>query len=320
VRYARPIVAVADFASTLHIHRGDSSDVPAVLNLLQSAGLPTSDLPSAQRLHLWVCKAGSLRAVIALEHFGNEALLRSLAVAAEFRRQGLGRALVERLEHDARMNGIERLILLTETAEPFFRSLGYEKIERQSVSGELRQSAEFRSLCPASAVCMRKTLRVYNVLFLCTGNSARSILAESILNRHGKGRFRAFSAGSHPNGQINPNALDLLKRLDFPTDGLRSKSWDEFAAPQGPHFDFIITVCDNAAGETCPVWLGKPTTAHWGIPDPAAIRGTNIEKKAAFNQAFQTLDARIRLFLDLPVAKLDGEFRYANPNQTSPSE
>jgi protein-tyrosine-phosphatase/N-acetylglutamate synthase-like GNAT family acetyltransferase len=303
------MVAVADSASPFRIHRGESSDVPAVLNLLQSAGLPTSDLASAQRLHLWVCRAGSLQGAIALEHFGNEALLRSLAVAAKFRRQGLGRALVERLEHDARTDGIERLILLTETAEPFFRSLGYVKIERQSVSETRRQSAEFRSLRPASAVCMSKALRVYDVLFLCTGNSARSILAESILNRHGNGRFRAFSAGSHPNGQLNPYALDLLKRLDFPTGGLRSKSWDEFTTPEGPRFDFIITVCDNAASETCPVWPGTPTTGHWSIPDPAATQGTDIEKKAAVNQAFQNLDTRIRLFL-----------RYASPSQTSPSE
>lgn len=149
------------------------------------------------------------------------------------------------------------------------------------------------------------TERIYNVLFLCTGNSARSILAESILNRHGRGRFRAFSAGSHPNGKVNPFALELLDRLGFPTEGLRSKSWDEFSASASPHFDFIITVCDNAAGEACPVWPGKPTTAHWGVPDPAAIQGTDIEKKRAFNQAFHSLDARIKLFLSLPIASLD---------------
>jgi arsenate reductase len=147
--------------------------------------------------------------------------------------------------------------------------------------------------------------RTYNVLFLCTGNSARSILAESILNRQGKGQFRGFSAGSHPNGQVNPFALELLKRLDFPTDELRSKSWDEFSTPTSPHFDFIITVCDNAAGETCPVWIGKPTIAHWGIADPAAVQGTDIEKKTAFHRAFIALDTRIKLFLSLPIASLD---------------
>jgi len=147
--------------------------------------------------------------------------------------------------------------------------------------------------------------RAYNVLFLCTGNSARSILAESILNRRGKGQFRGFSAGSHPNGQVNPFALEILERLDFPTEGLRSKSWDEFTTPASPHFDFIITVCDNAAGETCPTWLGKPTTAHWGIPDPAALQGNDTEKKRAFDQAFKSLDSRIQLFLSLPIESLD---------------
>jgi protein-tyrosine-phosphatase len=145
----------------------------------------------------------------------------------------------------------------------------------------------------------------YNVLFLCTGNSARSILAESIMNKSGKGRFRGFSAGSHPNGEVNPLALDLLKNLDFPTEGLRSKSWDEFAATGGPRFDFVITVCDNAAGEACPVWPGLPVTAHWGIPDPAAVQGTAMERKAAFVQAFKSMDRRIKLFLSLPIASID---------------
>lgn len=147
--------------------------------------------------------------------------------------------------------------------------------------------------------------RVYNVLFLCTGNSARSILAESILNRLGKGRFRAFSAGSHPSGTVNAFALELLKKLASPTDGLRSKSWDEFAAPSSPHFDFIITVCDNAAGEMCPVWLGNPATAHWGIPDPAAVQGSDSERRIAFDLAYRRLQARIEHFLDLPLVSLD---------------
>jgi arsenate reductase (thioredoxin) len=144
--------------------------------------------------------------------------------------------------------------------------------------------------------------KIYNVLFLCTGNSARSILAESLMNKLGKGRFRGFSAGSHPNGRVNPLALDLLKQLDFPTEGLRSKSWDEFAGNDGIHFDFVITVCDNAAGEACPVWTGHPVRAHWGIPDPAAVEGTEMQKKAAFSQAYESMDRRIKLFLSLPIA------------------
>ena len=141
------------------VRRGKSTDMPAVLKLLQGAGLPTSDLASAQRLHLWVLESHSLQGVIALENFGAEALLRSLAVAPEFRLRGLGRELVARLEHDARADGIERLVLLTETAEPFFRALGYQAVDRQSVSEVVKQSAEFRALCPASAVCMSKTLQ-----------------------------------------------------------------------------------------------------------------------------------------------------------------
>jgi arsenate reductase len=145
----------------------------------------------------------------------------------------------------------------------------------------------------------------YNVLFLCTGNSARSILAESIMNKWGKGQFHGFSAGSRPNGKVNPLALELLKQLDFPAEGLRSKSWDEFTAPNRTHFDFVITVCDNAARETCPVWPGQPMTAHWGIPDPAAVEGTEVEKKFAFRQAFKALETRIKLFLSLPLNSLD---------------
>ena len=147
------------------------------------------------------------------------------------------------------------------------------------------------------------TDRVYNVLFLCTGNSARSILAESILNKDGNGRFRAFSAGSFPKGAVHPMALEVLASLGFPADGLRSKSWDEFAAPGAPQFDFIFTVCDNAAGETCPVWLGHPMTAHWGIEDPANIDGAG--QRDAFVTALRYLRNRIDLFLELPLAALD---------------
>ena len=149
------------------------------------------------------------------------------------------------------------------------------------------------------------TQPTYNVLFLCTGNSARSILAEAILTHRGAGRFRAFSAGSFPNGRVNPYALALLERLGWPTAGYRSKSWDEFAAPGAPPLHFVFTVCDNAAGEVCPVWPGQPVTAHWGIPDPAAVEGTDVEKTEAFRDAFRVLDRRIELFTSLPFATLD---------------
>jgi arsenate reductase len=147
--------------------------------------------------------------------------------------------------------------------------------------------------------------RVYNVLFLCTGNSARSILAEAILNKLGKGRFVAFSAGSHPNGRVNPHALELLGRLGFDTQGLRSKAWDEFAAPGAPDLDFVFTVCDNAAGEVCPIWPGQPMTAHWGLPDPAAVEGSDLDKANAFRETFRALERRIGLFQALPISSLD---------------
>lgn len=147
------------------------------------------------------------------------------------------------------------------------------------------------------------TAKIYNVLFLCTGNSARSILAEVLLNHDGDGRFVAHSAGSQPKGAVHPMAIDVLSGFGFPVDGLRSKSWDEFAGPAAPVFDFIFTVCDNAAGESCPVWLGHPVTAHWGIEDPAAVE--DEDQREAFVQALRYLRRRIELFLALPLESLD---------------
>ena len=146
----------------------------------------------------------------------------------------------------------------------------------------------------------------YNVLFLCTGNSARSILAEAILNRKDQPSFTAYSAGSHPTGTVRPEALRQLETAHLPTTGLRSKSWDEFAQPGAPHLDFVFTVCDNAANEVCPVWPGQPMTAHWGIPDPAAVQGSAEQVEKAFRDAYFLLDRRISLFLSLPIATLDG--------------
>jgi len=146
---------------------------------------------------------------------------------------------------------------------------------------------------------------VYNVLFLCTGNSARSILAEALLNILGKGRFRAFSAGSHPAGQVNPLALELLEKSHITSAELRSKGWDEFAQPGSPRLDFVITVCDRAAGEVCPVWPGQPMTAHWGIPDPAAVAGSDDVKRHAFVEAMTRMQRRISVFISLPFASLD---------------
>jgi len=147
--------------------------------------------------------------------------------------------------------------------------------------------------------------RTYNVLFLCTGNSARSILAEVMLNAIGQGRFHAYSAGSHPRGEVNPFALELLRKNRLPTEGLRSKSWDEFAAPGAPPMDFVFTVCDQAAGEVCPYWLGQPMTAHWGIADPAAAEGADAGKRRAFFKAYNELHHRLSIFASLPIDRLD---------------
>jgi len=147
--------------------------------------------------------------------------------------------------------------------------------------------------------------RPFNVLFLCTGNSARSIMAEAILNRAGQGNFRAFSAGSQPKGQVHPYARDLLTKLHYDVTGLRSKSWQEFSGPHAPKLDFVFTVCDNAAQETCPVWPGQPMTAHWGVPDPAAASGTEAEVRLAFADALRMLTNRIDIFVSLPLRSLD---------------
>jgi len=147
--------------------------------------------------------------------------------------------------------------------------------------------------------------RIYTVLFLCTGNSARSIMAEALLNAMGRGRFRAYSAGSHPKGEVHPIAIELIEQHGLPAEDLRSKNWEEFAQPGAPRMDFVFTVCDNAAGEACPVWPGRPVTAHWGIPDPAAVEGSDQERRRAFLAAFTQLSARISLLLDLPLASLD---------------
>ncbi|WP_394762844.1 arsenate reductase ArsC [Phenylobacterium sp.] len=149
------------------------------------------------------------------------------------------------------------------------------------------------------------TPRVYNVLFLCTGNSARSIIAEALMNKLGAGRFMAVSAGSMPRGEVNPNALPIVEHLGFSAAEFRSKSWDEFALPSAPPLDFVITVCDNAAGELCPIWPGQPMTAHWGIPDPAAVTGTPTEIALAFADACRQLTSRIDLFLSLPLETID---------------
>jgi arsenate reductase len=162
--------------------------------------------------------------------------------------------------------------------------------------------------------------QIYNVLFLCTGNSARSILAESVLRKDGEGRFRTFSAGSHPKGEVNRFALKVLASFGYPATGLRSKNWDEFAVPGAPAMDFVFTVCDDAAGEVCPVWPGRPVTAHWGIADPAAVAGSDVQKEAAFVTAFRQLKQRISLFTMLPLQSIDAMSLRAKLREIGQSE
>jgi arsenate reductase len=152
---------------------------------------------------------------------------------------------------------------------------------------------------------MRKTDGVYNVLFLCTGNSARSIIAEAIMNRLGNGKFRGYSAGSQPKGAVHPHTIDLLRKLNYDTSAFRSKTWLEFSNSDAPELDFVFTVCDNAAAESCPLWPGQPMTAHWGVPDPAAATGTEAEQRLAFSEAYRMLNARISIFVSLPLRSLD---------------
>src|SRR5687767_91868 len=165
--------------------------------------------------------------------------------------------------------------------------------------------------CPNYSETATMTDRPFNVLILCTGNSARSILGEALVNHWGRGKFVGYSAGSQPKGQVHPIALELLRHMKMPTEGMRSKSWDEFARPGAPQLDFVFTVCDNAAGEACPVWPGQPMTAHWGVEDPAAAQGDDLAKTTAFRHAYNVLDHRIRAFASLPLASLDRQRLHA---------
>jgi arsenate reductase len=294
---------------TANVERARPDDRAAIRTLLAEAKLPTEDLETAP-VDFWIVRQDAhIVGAVGLERYGSCGLLRSLVVAPSSRERGLARALVGELEQEARRIGITDLALLTQTAAPLFAKLGYENIDRAKAPEPLKRSAEFKSLCPTSATCKVKRLsatpaRVYNVLFLCTGNSARSILAEAILNRKSRGRFKAFSAGSHPTGKVNPGAIELLEQLRMPTAGLRSKSWDEFAQPGAPEFDFVFTVCDSAASEVCPVWPGHPMTAHWGVPDPAHVEDPSARAQA-FREALRILDRRIDLFICLPLESID---------------
>lgn len=204
---------------------------------------------------------------------------------------------------------MEELVRFTALVRPHREALTDRYSERNS--GRPRHRRGHRSFihrhCSPATTRKRNimTERIYNVLILCTGNSARSIMAEALINTMGQGRFRAYSAGSHPTGKVNPFAVEKVESVNYPTENLRSKSWDEYATPDAPKMDFIITVCDNAAGEMCPVWPGQPISAHWGFEDPAAVEGTDAEKRRAFEQTFRHMMNRVRLFVNLPLKMLD---------------
>jgi protein-tyrosine-phosphatase/N-acetylglutamate synthase-like GNAT family acetyltransferase len=277
----------------------------AAVGLLKRADLPTADLTEAHCDDFWFSGPESHpTGLVGLEISGDVALLRSLVVDAARRGTGEGTALLRHAENEARKRGVRTLYLLTTTAEPFFARHGYSRVPRDAAPPAIRATREFSGICPASSAFMCRDL-AWNVLILCTGNSARSILGEALVNHLGRGKFRGFSAGSTPKGKVHPVALELLGQLNLPTEGTRSKSWDEFALPGAPPLDFVMTVCDNAAGEMCPVWPGGPMKAHWGIPDPAAVEGTPAEKMAAFRRAFDELERRIRRFVALPIETLD---------------
>ncbi|WP_084615842.1 arsenic resistance N-acetyltransferase ArsN2 [Solimonas flava] len=285
-------------------------DGAAIRRQLAACGLPVDDLAQASFAHFLVWReAGELLGTVGVDIAGDVGLLRSLAVDPRRRAEGAGAALIAAAEALARSHKLSALYLLTNGAEPFFAARGYRRLPRDSAPASIAAMPQFSAICPSSATFMSKTMShaPYNVLFLCTGNSARSILAEAAINSLpvSRERFRGYSAGSQPRGAVNPHSIELLQKLGIATDGLRSKSWDEFAAPGAPQLDFVFTVCDQAAGEQCPYWPGQPVTAHWGMPDPAAVEGSEEEKRRAFAETWHVLRRRIELFASLPLESLD---------------
>jgi arsenate reductase len=286
-------------------------DRDTILSLLREAGLPTQDLGADDGVRFLVAERdGRIVGAGGLQGRGDVVLLRSLVVDGAARHCGVGTALVDGLERLAIDSGVSTLVLLTETAAPFFAARGYVPLDRECAPAAIRESAEFRSLCPASALCMSRSLPVngpveaprtiHRVLFLCTGNSCRSILAEATFNYLAPAGWRAMSAGSRPTGRVHTRSLALLAREGIPTDGCASKSWD--ALPHTP--DLVVTVCASAAGEACPAYLGPVLRTHWGVDDPAHATGTDEEIDARFVAAYRTLRRRIEAFLALPIPEL----------------
>lgn len=292
------------------IRKATAADRDAILSLLQDASLPTQDLKDTDAVQFWVAADHDrVVGVVGLERYAETGLLRSLVVAREARKRGIGLALVQAIENEAADEGLRQLVLLTQTAQPFFERIGYSVIARDAAPDEVRQSAEFRSVCPASATCMTKSTddtrqvgrgRPMRILFLCTGNSCRSILAEATFNHLARPGWIAMSAGSQPTGRVHARSLALLAREGISTQGCCSKSWNDL--PHTP--DIVITVCSSAAGETCPAYLGPVLRTHWGVDDPAHATGTDEEIDAQFMKVYRTLRRRIEALFELPLAEL----------------
>ena len=293
------------------IRAAAAGDLASIESLLAAAKLPLSGVAEHFANFIVAERAGRVVGVIGLERYGDAALLRSAVTAPDVRGSGIGRALVAELEAQAAARGVRELILLTETAQDWFPKFGYERIAREAAPAAVQASAEFTGACPASAIAMRKRLapspeaptspRVYRVLILCTGNSARSQIAEALLNHKGGGRFHAESAGSRPAARVNPFAIDALARAGIPWSGHAPRGLDGL---ERDTWDFVITVCDNAK-ESCPILPGHPVSAHWGMPDPAEVEGSDEDKRRAFAGALRVISRRIDVLVALPLVTLD---------------
>jgi protein-tyrosine-phosphatase/N-acetylglutamate synthase-like GNAT family acetyltransferase len=271
--------------------------------LLEASGLPVSDLAESRPVLFGTLDDAGLVGVVGVEVHGHSGLLRSLAVRSDARGTGLGGALVEEAEQFARARGIRHLYLLTDTAEKFFARRGYRRVERAVAPPEISGTSEFASLCPSTSGFMVKDLdaRRYRVLILCTGNSARSQIAEALLATRGGARFEVASAGSRPASAVNPWAVRVLAEAGIPWVGRMPKGLEGLDRER---WDFVITVCDRAR-EACPILPGAPVLAHWGMPDPAEVDGGEDEKLRAFRDTLVTLGRRIDMLLALPLEKLD---------------
>lgn len=279
---------------------------PAIRALLEGSDLPVKDLsPGSLPRFFGIEVDGGLAGIVGLERHERAGLLRSLVVAPAHRGTGMGQALVAHLEHTARSEGVEELWLLTTTAEPFFRRVGYQAGGRATAPEGIRNSTEFRDICPSTAICMHRTLAtaitLRRVLILCTGNSARSQIAEALLARKASDRFEVVSAGSRPAPKVNPWAVRVLEEHGIPWAGRTPKGLDGLDRQR---WDFVITVCDRAK-EACPIFPGTPVLAHWGMPDPAEVEGSDEEKLKAFRDTYLVLNRRIDLLLALSLEKLD---------------